>query len=174
MQDIIMPIGPFSPTDFSVNLLPEYLSGIIEMPARLEKSVQSLADQRLQVPYREGGWNIRQIVHHLADSHMNAYIRCKLALTEDNPIIKPYDQDTWALLPDNELVSIDVSIKLLSALHERWHVFFSHLKESDWSRTVMHPEYNRQMSLWFILCLYAWHGKHHTAQINALRSLKGW
>ena len=174
MQDIINPIGQYQHIDYSFNLLQEYLSVIKETPAQVEQSVQSLEDHQLKLPYREGGWNIRQIVHHLADSHMNAYIRCKLAMTEDNPVIKPYDQDAWALLPDNELVSIDVSIKLLSALHERWHAFFSQLKEADWNKTVMHPEYNMQMSLWFILGKYAWHGKHHTAQINALRSLKGW
>ena len=174
MQDLIKPIGPYIPKDFSFDLLQEYLSDIKKTPDNLEKSLQHLAEEHLQVPYREGGWNIRQIVHHLADSHMNAYIRCKLAITEDNPIIKPYDQDLWAALPDNNLVPLQVSVKLLSALHERWYVFFSQLNEEDWNRTVMHPEYNRQMSLWFILGLYAWHGKHHVAQINALRSFKGW
>ena len=174
MQDLIKPIGLYIPKDFSFDLLQEYLSDIKETPDNLEKSLHHLAEEHLQVPYRKGGWNIRQIVHHLADSHMNAYIRCKLAITEDNPIIKPYDQDLWASLPDNNLVPLQVSVKLLAALHERWHIFFSQLNEEDWSRTVVHPEYKRQMSLWFILGLYAWHGKHHVAQINALLSFKGW
>jgi hypothetical protein len=105
---------------------------------------------------------------------MNAFIRCKLALTEDNPVIKPYDQNTWVNTADATNVPINISITLLHALHIRWHELFLNLSEMDFEKTVMHPEYKRQMSLWYILGLYAWHGKHHIAQIQGLKERMNW
>ena len=140
----------------------------------VENAITNLDAHQLDTSYREGGWTIKQIVHHLADSHMNAYIRCKLALTENNPIIKPYDQDAWAETIENKNLPVNVSITLLHALHLKWYELFSNLQQKEWERTIMHPEYNKKMSLWYILGLYAWHSKHHVAQITALRESKRW
>jgi hypothetical protein len=174
MDPNIYPIGKYVQQDFSFDILKERLLDIQSLPNLLEYSILNLDEFQLNTSYREGGWTIKQIVHHLADSHMNAYIRCKLALTEESPIIKPYNQDDWALMPDGKEMPVNVSITLLHALHLRWYEMFLHVKDSDWERFIVHPEYNREMSLWFILGLYAWHGKHHVAQIQALRTKMNW
>lgn len=174
MDPIIYPIGRYAEQPFSEQELRERLLDIRFMAQSLENTVSNLDEFQLDTPYREGGWTVKQVVHHLADSHMNAFIRCKLALTEDNPVIKPYDQNTWVNTPDASEVAINVSITLLHALHLRWHQLFLSLNEKDFERTVMHPEYKRQMSIWFILGLYAWHGKHHVAQIQALKERMKW
>jgi hypothetical protein len=113
-------------------------------------------------------------VHHVADSHINAYVRFRLGLTEDNPVIKPYDENAWSNLPDVDEVPVNVSLTLLHALHNRWYVLLKKIKDKDFERTVVHPEHGRQMSLWVLLGLYAWHGKHHTAHITTLREEKKW
>jgi hypothetical protein len=174
MDPNIYPIGKYVQQDFSFEILKERLLDIQSLPTLLEYSILNIDEFQLNTSYREGGWTIKQIVHHLADSHMNAYIRCKLALTEESPIIKPYNQDDWALMPDGKEMPVNVSITLLHALHLRWHEMFLHVNDSDWERFIVHPEYNREMSLWFILGLYAWHGKHHVEQIQQLRRNKGW
>ncbi|MEI8052841.1 MAG: putative metal-dependent hydrolase [Bacteroidota bacterium] len=174
MDLIIYPIGKFIEQPFSESELRDRLLDIRFAAQSLELAVNNLDEFQLNTAYREGGWTVKQVVHHLADSHMNAFIRCKLALTEDNPTIKPYDQNTWVNTPDAANVPINVSITLLHALHIRWHELFNNLNEQDFQRTVMHPEYKRQMTLWFILGLYAWHGKHHTAQIQSLRDRMNW
>jgi uncharacterized damage-inducible protein DinB len=139
----------------------------------LERSLLNLDAAQLETPYRDGGWTVQQLVHHVADSHMNAYIRFKLGLTEENPTIKPYEEKLWAEQPDNRL-PVNISITLLHALHQRWYTAIQNLNEADWNRTVVHPEHGRQMSLWFLLGLYAWHGKHHTAHITSLRERNHW
>ncbi len=174
MDNSIYPIGDYIEHSFSAEHLRERMLDIRFLPQSLEHAVNNLDEFQLNTSYREGGWNIKQIVHHLADSHMNAFIRCKLALTEDNPLIKPYDQDLWAEMSDAKDLPINISITLLHALHLRWHELFSSIKENQWSSSVMHPEYNRTMSVWFILGLYAWHGKHHVAQIQGLRDKMNW
>jgi len=174
MDAIIYPIGKFIEQPYSEQELRDRLLDIRFMTQSLEHTVSNLDEFQLDTPYREGGWTVKQVVHHLADSHMNAFIRCKLALTEDNPTIKPYDQNTWVNTPDAANVPINISITLLHALHLRWHQLFMSLSEKDFERTVMHPEYKRQMSLWFILGLYAWHGKHHIAQVQALKDRMNW
>lgn len=168
------PIGKYEPQPFSAAQKEEWLLNIKHLPQELELALANLDSQQLNEPYREGGWQLKQLVHHIADSHMNAYIRFKLALTEENPIIKPYEEKAWAMLADNQTVPVSVSIQLISALHQRWYAAIKDLTEQDFQRTVVHPDHGRVMSIWLLLGLYAWHGKHHTAHILALRNLKGW
>lgn len=168
------PIGRHVPIGDSTRALEDALADIRHLPAMLEQSILDLDEAQLATPYREGGWDLRQLVHHVADSHMNAYIRCRLALTEDNPVIKPYDQDAWAQLLDNEAVPINISLTLLHALHARWHATLSQLGADDWSRTVFHPEQQREITVREMTGMYAWHGRHHVAQVRALRERMGW
>jgi len=173
-QDPRYPIGKYEPQPFSKKQKEKWLLDIEFLPQELERAVLNLDASQLHTPYRDGGWTVRQLVHHVADSHMNAYIRFKLGITENNPTIKPYEEKEWAMLPDVESVPINVSLTLLHALHQRWYQAIKGLSDADWNRTVVHPEHGRQMSLWFLLGLYAWHGKHHTAHITSLRESKGW
>ena len=168
------PIGKYEPKPFSAEQKEKWLLDIKVLPEELERSLLNLDADQLHTPYRDGGWTVQQLVHHVADSHMNAYIRFRLGLTEINPTIKPYDEKEWALLADNETVPVNVSITLLHALHQRWYATIKNLTDADFARTVVHPEQGRQMTLWFLLGLYAWHGKHHTAHINVLKENKGW
>jgi hypothetical protein len=126
------------------------------------------------VPYRDGGWTINEIVHHVADSHMNAFIRFKLGLTEDNPVIKPYHQENWSKTADVTGVPVNLSVTLLHALHHRWYELLKSMEEKQWQRTVYHPEQKRELTLWELLAIYAWHGKHHVAHITGLREKMGW
>lgn len=167
------PIGKYEPQPFSTAQKEKWLADIRFLPEELERSIINLDAAQLQTPYREGGWTVQQLVHHVADSHMNAYTRFKLGLTENNPVIKPYDEKAWALLPDNNL-PVNLSLTILHALHLRWYTAIKDIADADWERTVVHPEHGREMSLWLLLGLYAWHGKHHTAHINSLREIKGW
>jgi len=168
------PIGKFS---FEGPLTPQqkqqYLNDIEQTPARLRAAVQGLADEQLNTPYREGGWTVRQVVHHLPDSHVNSYVRFKLALTEDEPTIRPYMEDRWAELPEARSAPIEVSLALLDSLHERWMLFLRSLSDADWKRSFRHPELGL-MSLEKTLALYAWHGRHHVAHVTALREKMGW
>lgn len=174
MEDIRYPIGKYEPVPFDERLCHQRIINIEFLPQDLERSLLNLDEEQLRVPYREGGWSICQIAHHLADSHMNAYIRFKLALTEDKPVIKPYDQDAWAGLPDNDSIPVNVSVTLLFALHRKWAGLIKSIKPEDWSRSVIHPEYKKEMDLWYLLGLYDWHGRHHVAQINSFREKMNW
>ena len=140
----------------------------------LESAIENLDEKQLNTPYREGGWNVKQVVHHVADSHMNAYIRMKLGLTENNPTIKPYEEKDWAEMIDTKNVPINISITLLYALHSRWSEILKHLSPEQWNRTVFHPEYKKEMTLWYLLGMYAWHSRHHVAHVMMLRENKGW
>lgn len=144
------------------------------LPLLVEESLLNLDAGQLQVPYREGGWTIQQVVHHIVDSHMNAYIRFKLALTEDNPVIKAYEEAAWANLPDTQRVPINVSTTLLHALHERMFVLLESLTPEQWQRTFFHPVQNKSVTLWQTLATYVWHGKHHLAHITTLRKRMDW
>ncbi len=168
------PIGKFEPKPFSKEQKEKWLADIKFLPEELERSILNLDEAQLNTPYRDGGWTLRQVVHHVADSHMNAYTRFKLGLTEDSPTIKPYDENAWSLLADIETVPINVSLTLLHALHQRWYAAIKDLPDADWERTVVHPEGNRKPSLWHFLGMYAWHGHHHTAHITSLRESRGW
>lgn len=168
------PIGKFV---YREGIAPEeraaLLAPVRELPSRIRASVAGLSRERLDTPYRDGGWTVRQVVHHLADSHMNAFVRFKLALTEDNPRIKPYAQDAWAALPDGKAADVEASLSLLEGLHLRWGTLLESLGPSDWARTMDHPERGK-LTLDYTLQLYAWHGRHHTAHVTALRERKGW
>jgi uncharacterized damage-inducible protein DinB len=134
-----------------------------------------LDEHQLQTPYRDGGWTVHQLVHHVADSHMNAYIRFKLGYTEDNPTIKPYEEALWAETADVKNLPINVSLTILHAVHQRWDVFLKSLTEEDLKqKTVFHPEHKKQITLWHLLGMYAWHSRHHTAHITNLRERMGW
>jgi uncharacterized damage-inducible protein DinB len=142
---------------------------IAQAPAQLRAAVAGLTEQQLEIPYREGGWTIRQVAHHLADSHINSYVRFRLALTEDSPIIKPYDEKRWADLPDARSGPLEPSLRLLESLHARWVELLRQLSPSDWDREFVHPEHGAASTLCRTLALYAWHGRHHIAQIRSVR-----
>lgn len=174
MSDPRFPIGKFHYEGTpSVEQRANFIDEIERTPAGMRAAVQGLSPQQLDTPYREGGWTVRQVVHHVPDSHMNSYIRFKLGLTEEEPTIKPYFEDRWAKLEDTRSTPIEVSLSLLELLHERWVRLLRSLQPEDWKRTFRHPEMGL-MPLEKNLALYAWHGKHHTAHITELRKRMGW
>lgn len=173
MVDQRYPIGKFTPISFSSEEREKCMWEILFLPRQLEMSILNLDEHQLNIPYREGGWNTRQVVHHVADSHMNAFIRFKLGLTEENPIIKPYDQENWAETSDYRM-AVNISLTLLHALHNKWFDILKNMSDDDFKRTIHHPEHQRDISLWEMLGMYAWHGKHHCAQINSLREQSKW
>ena len=150
-EDLIFPRGKFQPQPFSHKQKEEWLLDIKFLSSELELAVQNLDAHQLETPYREGGWTVHQLVHHIADSHINAYVRFKLALTEENPTIKPYEQDEWVKLDDVKTVPVNISLTLLHALHNRWVAMIENLTEAEWERTVFHPEHKKEMSLWLLL-----------------------
>lgn len=168
------PIGKYEPQPYSEKLKQEWLNDIKFLPQTLENAILNLDAAQLDTPYRDGGWTVKQLVHHVADSHVNAYCRFKLGLTEENPGIRPYEEKLWAELPDVQSVPINVSITLLHALHARFHAMIKDLDGGDWDRTVFHPEHKKTFTLWYLLGSYAWHGRHHVAHITTLRDNKGW
>lgn len=169
------PIGEYEQKPFSIPQKVEWLADIKFLPLHLESAVQNLDEAQLHTPYRDGGWTIHQLVHHVADSHINAYCRFKLALTEENPTIKPYNQDAWAEMSDVQKLPVNVSLTLLHALHLRLHETLKYVTDNDWNnRTIYHPEYKKMMRLWTLLGMYAWHGKHHTAHILRIREKMNW
>ena len=174
MVTVQYPIGKVQFVEYSEKEKEARLADILFLPKMLEYAVLNLNEAQLQTPYREGGWTVNQLVHHVADSHMNAFIRCKLALTEEKPTSKPYDQDAWVSREDVSQVPVNISITLLHALHHRWYELLKSLTEQEWKRTVYHPEQQREISIWNILLIYAWHGKHHAAHITNLREQMGW
>lgn len=168
------PIGKFQPQPFSAAKKDEWLNDIKFLPGLLEMTIQNLDEKQLDTPYREGGWTVRQLIHHVADSHINAYCRFKLGLTEDNPTIRPYDEKQWALLNDVNEIPVNVSLTLLHALHRRLHGMLNALDDSQWERTIYHPASKTTMSLYDLLGMYSWHGRHHTEHIIKLKEIKGW
>ena len=174
MDDLRYPIGKYAPQPFSAEQLSKWIIDIRYLPNHLENAVLNLDEHQLETPYRPEGWTVKQLVHHVADSHMNAYIRFKLGLTEINPVIKPYDEAEWAKLNDTKNLPINISITLLFALHARWVEVLEKIKEEEWNRTVFHPEQNKEITLWHLLGMYAWHSLHHTAHITALRQRMNW
>lgn len=173
MTDLRYPVGTFTcDTDTTPGKRTAWIRQVAEAPAAFRAVVHGLTESQLALPYRPEGWTVRQVVHHVADSHLNAYIRFKWALTEDNPTIKAYDQNGWAAVADSRLTPVGVSLDLLEALHGRWVVLLESLKAEDWARPLMHPE-NGPMTLDRLLQLYAWHGGHHVAHIRGLREREG-
>lgn len=172
--DLSYPIGKFH---WSGRATPEQRAQRIEQiaacPPELRAAVAGLDDAQLDTHYRDGGWTVRQVVHHVPDSHINAYVRFKLALTEDKPTIKPYDQDAWAQLPDSRTAPIQMSLDLLERVHERWVLVLRAMQDKDFARLINHPESGVQL-LDRVLAMYAWHGRHHVAHVTSLRERRGW
>ncbi len=173
-MDLRYPIGQYEPQPFSSTTKRSWLQDIQFLPGLLEEAIENLDERQLNTPYRDGGWTVKQVVHHVADSHLNAYTRFKLGLTEERPVIKPYDEARWAELADVSTIPINISITLLYTLHTRWHAAILHLTDEQWKRTVFHPESQKEMTLWYLLGNYAWHGKHHVAHIISLRERMNW
>ncbi len=174
MSDLRYPIGPLElVADPSPEQITDWIAQIAAAPSCLRQAVADLSPAQTATPYRPGGWTVRQLVHHVADSHLNAYVRFKLALTEEAPTIKPYDQDRWAALADVDLAPMETSLLLLDALHERWVALLGSLTPADFDRTFRHPEMG-VIGLGTNLGLYAWHGRHHVAHVTALRERSGW
>lgn len=174
MNDLRYPIGKFSyqePLTEQQKLA--YLEDIRQTPAKLRHAVSGLSQKQLDTPYRPEGWTVRQVAHHLPDSHMNAYVRCKLALTEDEPTVKPYAEDRWAQLSDTKVTPVEVSLALLENLHDRWVRLLKSLTAEEWKRPLRHPEFGT-MTLDKVLGMYAWHGRHHVAHITELRKRMSW
>ena len=174
MEDLHYPIGKFKYEGPNTDDQRRRLIGEIEQtPAALRSAVSGLSGPQLDTPYRDGGWTVRQVVHHLPDSHLNAYVRFKLALTENNPTIKPYDQERWAELADAKTAPVETSLMLMESLHKRWVMLLESMTAADFARNLMHPELG-VVSLDKYLGLYAWHGRHHVAHITSLRKRMGW
>jgi uncharacterized damage-inducible protein DinB len=174
MQDLRYPIGkcPSKPV-LAPDERRDAIEAIAETPDRLKSAVAGLSPEQLDTPYRPGGWTVRQLVHHFPDSHMNSYVRFKLALTEEEPTIKAYDEALWAKLGDSQETPIEVSLTLLDALHKRWVTLLRGMRPEDFSRRIKHPE-RGTMTLDDVLTTYSWHGKHHVAHITSLRHRMGW
>jgi uncharacterized damage-inducible protein DinB len=173
-SDLRYPIGRFAlPETIAPDDIDRWLEQMAALPAHLHDAVRNLTDAQLDSRYRPAGWTLRQVVHHLADSHVNSFIRIKLALTEDKPVIKPYDENRWAELPDSR-GDIEPSLDMIAALHARGLPLLEHLTASDWQRTFWHPEQKKAVTLEHTLAYYAWHGLHHTAHITHTRQQHGW
>ena len=175
LKQLQYPIGKFTaPSDISPAFIEGSIADIASFPQRLADVVAGLSERQLDTPYRPGGWTIRQVVHHCADSHMNSWIRFKLALTEDKPVIRPYFEDRWADLPDSKVMDIEPALRLLEALHAKWVFLLRSLSKSDLERTYVHPEQGKEYKLKVVIGLYAWHCNHHLAHIAFLKVRKGW
>jgi uncharacterized damage-inducible protein DinB len=173
-MDSRYPIGDFEmEKDVTAAKRQRAIAEISEAPKKLRAAVAGLNDSQLDTPYREGGWTVRQLVHHVADSHVNAHIRWRLTATEKEPTIKPYDEKNWAELADAKTMPVNVSLDLLDAIHERWVNLLQKTSEADFARTLMHPDHGVLTADWIVF-LYAWHGKHHAAHVTELRKQKGW
>jgi hypothetical protein len=168
------PIGTYTPKEFTEAQKDEWLADIRFLPHALEAAIDNFDEQHFQTPYREGGWTVHQLIHHIADSHINAYCRFKLGYTEQNATIRPYEEKLWATTEDVMTLPVNVSLTLLHALHQRWYTFLASFTEADWQKTIVHPQHGKEFTLWHLLGMYAWHSRHHTAHITALREIKGW
>jgi len=173
-MDLRYPVGPF---EFAGTLSNEQRQTLIDQiaatPEKMRAAVEGLSDEQLNTPYRPEGWTVRQVVHHVPESHMNSYVRFKLAVTEEEPTVKTYFEDRWAQLDDAKQAPVVLSLNLLEALHERWVWFLRSLKDADFQRTFRHPELGT-VSVDKNIALYAWHGRHHVAHITSLRERMGW
>ena len=173
-EDLRYPIGKYHVQPFSEKQLKEWLIDIKNLPQHMENAVLNLDEAQLNTQYRDGGWTVKQVVHHVADSHMNAYIRFKLRLTEDSLIIKPYDEAAWAEMADTKNLPVNISLTLVHALHSRWIEVLKNMSREDLDKTAYHPESKIEYTLWGLLGLYAWHSKHHVAHITSLRERMKW
>ncbi len=169
------PIGKFiAPDNYSDEYIREKINEIATFPERLKSEVLHLTDEQLDTPYRDGGWTIRQVIHHCADSHINCFVRIKWALTEQNPIIKYYHEDRWGESPDNLTMPIAPTLLLLEGLHFRLAYLMKNLSNQDLKKSFIHPEHSKEFKIEEIIGTYAWHGNHHLAHITALEKRKSW
>jgi DinB superfamily len=174
LEKMKYPIGNFKmPESFSAELKAESIRTIVDFPKNIKKQVSELTEAQLDTPYRPEGWTIRQLVHHCADSHMNAFIRFKLALTEDKPTVKAYEEQLWAEQADYKL-PVEVSLNLIEALHTRWATLLASLTDTDFEAKYIHPQSGKELNLNYMLALYNWHCKHHLAHITELKKRMGW
>lgn len=174
-EDLRYPIGPFRPpSSHTPDDLRAWMSAIEALPLWLDVLIENLDAHQLDTPYRPGGWTMVQIIHHLADSHMNAFIRLKLALTEDLPVIKPYAEARWAETPEIAAVPVNMSITLLHALHRRWIALLQGLAPGDWQRCYYHPEQQHEVPIWEMTAMYAWHSRHHMEHLRRLKDRMNW
>jgi uncharacterized damage-inducible protein DinB len=175
MEDVRYPVGKFEGrgTPLTADERKKLIGEIAAAPQRMRDAVRGLDDNQLDTPYREGGWTVRQVVHHVPDSHVNAYIRLKFALTEEQPTIKPYDEAAWAMLPDSKRTPIEISLTLLESLHTRWTTLMNAMAPQDFARKFTHPAHGL-MSLDWLVAMYAWHSRHHVAHITTLRERMKW
>ncbi|MES1259409.1 MAG: YfiT family bacillithiol transferase [Gemmatimonadota bacterium] len=174
-DDLRYPVGKFAmPTEWNAADIAKSRHILGLLPEKLKSAVSGLSDMQLDTPYREGGWTVRQTVHHVADSHLNAYCRFRLALTEDAPTIKPYLEAKWAELADARTQPLAPSLEILDGVHTRLLVLIDSMTADDWQRGFVHPEHGRTMTLWQTAALYAWHSRHHVAHITGLRQRNGW
>jgi hypothetical protein len=168
------PLGRFSPpTEYTAERRAAFVRDLAAAPAAFRAAVEGLTTEQRLTPYREGGWTVAQVVHHVADSHMHAYARMKFAATEDVPTIKPYDERVWAGFADASDADVDPSLQIIESLHARWTSWLRHLPQKDYERGLMHPE-RGPMTIDRMVALYAWHGRHHVAHITELRKSRGW
>lgn len=175
LEKLKYPIGKFTaPDHYSPELIKSYIEVIEAFPSKIAMEVLGLSDSQLDTPYRPQGWTVRQVVHHCADSHMNALIRFKLTLTEEKPTIKPYNEKGFAELPDSVSMPLEPGLKIIDAVHERWVLLLKSLTEEDLQRKYIHPEYNKEFSLNEAAGLYAWHCNHHLTHITTLKNSDNW
>jgi uncharacterized damage-inducible protein DinB len=173
IEDLRYPVGKF---DKNIEITPEkraeFIQIIADLPVKIVEAIEDLSDEQLDTPYRPEGWTLRQTVHHVADSHINSFCRFKLAMTEENPTIRPYYEDRWAELADSK-IPVDVSLKIIAGIHERWTVLLNSMTDEDFQKTLAHPE-SGEWTIEGFLTLYAWHCLHHTAHITKLRERNDW
>ena len=173
-ENLRYPIGKPDPRDgLSADEREEMIAEIERFPSRLRNTVAQMTDEQLDTPYRDGGWTVRQVIHHVPDSHMNGYIRFKLAMTEDHPAVRPYEEQIWAEMEEARTGDIELSLPILEALHRRWAAFLRNLSPADFSRPLKYSD-GRTMTIDQILCIYSWHGAHHLAHITGLMQRRGW
>ena len=175
LEQLRYPIGKFKGQEsYTAEDLSAWISTIEALPLWFDHIIENLDAHQLDTPYRPGGWTMSQTIHHVADSHMNGFIRLKLALTEDKPVIKPYLEALWATTPEIQDIPVNVSITLLHSLHRRWASLLRNMKEDDWRRSYFHPEHQKEIPLWESTAMYAWHCRHHMEHLRALKDRMGW
>lgn len=175
MEELKYPVGQYKkPDTFTKEILSTAISVIEDFPKKIKQETENLSDEQLDTPYRPEGWTVRQVVHHCADSHMNAFIRLKLALSEDTPTIKPYTEGLWAEMDDTKHFPIYSSFQIIEGVHARWAALLKNMSDIDYNRSFIHPEKGRELSLNESTDMYAWHCNHHLAHITALKNRKGW
>lgn len=171
MSDSSYPIGKFQPTEVTAELRQQFIKTIEELPKKLREAVAGMSEEQLETPYRPDGWTVKQVVHHVADSHANSLIRLKLGLTEDTPTIKPYMEDRWAELADSKHAPVELSLNQIDSIHARWVLVLKSMSAEDFDRNLFHPEHG-EVSLNYMLSLYDWHSKHHLAHILIVKNAK--